>query len=157
MATVKDSYAAVGTTTITLGTLASSSSGLGRQSTLIDNTTNLYPSAIVACQITAGTVTTANNFISVYLIRSDNGAPIADDNAGASDASWTQANAPLLGNILVNAVGTNTQYKAVFDTTALGHLGPKWGVGVVHNLGNPLNSTAGSHSITYIGVTQTVA
>lgn len=154
MSVVKDNFSAIGTATITLGTLASSTVGVGRQSTLIDNTANLYTTAQVACQITAGT-STGTNLISVYLIRSDNAAPITDDNAGASDAAWTQLNAPLLGNIVVGA-GTNVQYKAVFDTTFMGHLGPKWGVGVVHNLGNPLNATAGSHSITYTGVTQSV-
>ena len=154
MATIKDNFATPGTYTITLGTLATSTVGVGRQSTLIDNSSNLYTSAQIACQVTAGT-STGTNLVSVYLIRSDNAVPITDDNAGASDAAWTQLNAPLLGNIVVG-LGTNVQYKAVFDTTFLGHLGPKWGVGVVHNLGNPLNATAGSHSITYIGVTQTV-
>lgn len=148
--TLKDNLAAIGTFTITVGTLASSTAGVGRQSTLIDNTTNLYAGAIVAAQITAGSVTTANQLISLYLIRSDNGGgPIADDAAGASDAAWTQQNAPLLGNILVPAVGTAVQYKAVFDTAGLGHLGPKWGIGVVQSTGNNLHTTLGSHSITY--------
>jgi len=149
--TLKDNLAAIGTFTITVAALASSTAGVGRQSTLIDNTTNLYSGAIIAAQITAGSVTAANNIISLYLIRSDNGAPIADDNAGASDAGWTQQNAQLLGNILVPTVGTAIQYKALFDTAGLGHLGPKWGIGVVHNLGNNLHATAGSHSITYTG------
>ncbi len=147
---ITDSFATNASFTITLGTLASSAVGVGRQSTLIDNTSNLYSAAQVACQITAGT-STGTNLVSVYLIRSDNNSPISDDNAGASDAAWTQLNAPLLGNIVVGA-GTNVQYKAVFDTTFLGHLGPKWGVGVVHNLGNPLHPTAGSQVVTYNGI-----
>lgn len=154
MAVVKDAFAANTTMTITLGTLATSSVGVGRQSTLVDNTSNLYTAAQVALQITPGT-STGTALISLYLIRSDNNSPITDDNAGASDAAWTQLNAPLLGNIVVGA-GTNVQYKNVFDTTFLGHLGPKWGVGVVHNLGNPLNATAGSHVMTFTGITQTV-
>lgn len=154
MATVSDNLATLGTFTVTLGTLATSSVGVGRQSTLITNTSTSAISAQIACQITAGT-STGTNLITAYLIRSDN-VQTRDDNAGASDAAWTQLNASVLGNIVVGA-GTNVQYKAVFDTTFLGHLGPQWGVGFVHNLGNPLNATAGSHLITYTTITQTVA
>lgn len=148
-----DSLGAVGTFTITVGTLATSAVGVGRQSTLIANTSASAYAAQVGCMFTAGT-STGTNLISVYLIRSNN-TTITDDNAGASDAGWTQLNAPLLGNIVVGA-GTNLQYKAVFDTTFLGHLGPQWGVGVVHNLGNPLNATSGSHLITYQMITGSI-
>jgi hypothetical protein len=148
--TLKDNLAAVGTFTITVGTLASSTAGVGRQSTLVDNTSNLFGGAMVYAQITVGSVTTANQLISFYLIRSDNGAPIADDGAGASDAAWTQKNAPLLGNMLIPTVGTAVQYMQSFDTAGLGHLGPKWGVGVVQSTGNNLHTTLGSHSITYV-------
>lgn len=155
MATVKDNFAAIGTVTCTVANLASSGS-VGRQSDLIDNTTNLYTSSLVGLQITPGAVTTAGA-VSVYLIRSDNGGgPIADDNAGTGDAAWTWKNASLLG-VMAVGVGTNIQYKNVFDTSFLGHLGPKWGVGIVNTTGANTNSTAGSHSLTYIGVTQTVA
>jgi hypothetical protein len=146
---ITDSFATLGTLTITLGTLATSTVGVGRQSTMVDNTTLLNSAAQIAIRTTAGT-STGTNLISVYLIRSDNSAT-RDDAAGASDAAWTQLNAPLLGNIVVGA-GTNLAYQAVFDTTFLGHLGPQWGIGVVHNLGNPLNATAGSHLVTYTGI-----
>lgn len=147
-----DSFATLGTMTITLGTLATSSVGVGRQSTLITNSTG-QQAAQVAIRTTAGT-STGTNLISVYLIRSDNSAT-RDDAAGASDAAWTQLNASLLGNIAVGA-GTNLQYQQVFDTTFLGHLGPQWGIGVVHNLGNPLNATAGSHLVTYTTITGSI-
>lgn len=150
---VMDSFATLGTMTITLGTLATSSVGVGRQSTLIDNTSVKAQAAQIAIRTTAGT-STGTNLISVYLIRSDNSAT-RDDAAGASDAAWTQNSAPLLGNIVVGA-GTNVAYQAVFDTTFLGHLGPQWGIGVVHNLGNPLNPTAGSHLVTYTAITGTI-
>lgn len=146
--TLKDNLGALGTFTITVAALASSTAGVGRQSTLIDNTTNLFSGALVAANITVGSVTTANNLISLYLIRSDNSS-IRDDAAGTGDAAWTQKNAPLLGNILVPTVGTAVAYQALFDTSTLGHLGPQWGVAVVHNLGNNLHATAGSQLVTY--------
>jgi len=148
-----DSFATLGTMTITLGTLASSTVGVGRQSTMITNTSASALAAQIAVRTTAGT-STGTNLISVYLIRGDN-VNMRDDAAGASDAAWTQLNAPLLGNIVVGA-GTNVQYQAVFDTTPLGHLGPTWGIGVVHNLGNPLNATAGSHLVTYTSITGSI-
>ena len=148
-----DNLPTIGTVTITLGTLASSSVGVGRQSTLISNTNPSYPAAQVSIQFTAGT-STGTNIFSSYLIRGD-GVNMSDDNAGASDAAWTQLNAPLLGNVVVGA-GTNLQYKNTFDTTYLGHLGPKWGIGCVHNLGNPLNATSGSFLVTYQYISGTI-
>lgn len=158
MATVKDAFAAAATMTITLGSLANSAAGVGRQSTLVDNTSNLYTSAQIALKITTGTTPTANSLIYVYLIRSDNnGTPIIDDGAGASDAGLTVVNAPLLGTILVPAATSNTAYYGVFDTKFLGSLGNKWGIAVVNNSGAALNSTGGNHVVEFVGITQTVA
>src|SRR5205085_3137030 len=114
-----------------------SAAGVGRQSSIVDNTSNLYTTAQINCMVTAGT-STGTNLISFYLIRGDNNGSVLDDKAGTGDAGWTQLNAPLLGNVVVGA-GTNVQYQNIFDTTALGHLGPRWGIGVVHNLGSALN------------------
>ena len=145
--TVQDSFSGLGTFTITIGTLASSGS-VGRQSQIVDNTSNLWPAALIAVKTTAGTVTAAGA-INIYLYRSDNGGgPIQDDLTGTADAAATVNNSPLLGVIPIN-IGTNNQYQAIFDTTFLGHLGPKFGIIVQHALGNPLNATSGSHSITY--------
>lgn len=158
MATVKDSFAAVANFTITLASLANSTSGAGRQSTIIDNTSNLYTSAQVSLKITVGTTPTANSLIYVYLIRSNNDTTaIIDDGAGASDAALTVVNAPLLGTILCSAATSNTAYYGVFDTKALGSLGPKWGIAVVNSTGVALNATGGNHVASYIGITQTVA
>lgn len=158
MATVKDNLAATATITITLASLASSTSGVGRQGTLIDNTTNLYTSAQVALKITTGTSPTANSLIYVYLIRSDNNSTaIIDDGAGTSDAGLTVINAPLLGTILVSAATSNAVYYGVFDTKFLGSLGPKWTVAVVNSTGAALNATGGNHVVEFNGITQTVA
>lgn len=159
MATVKDLFASILSFTITLASLANSAVGVGRQSTLIDNTTNLYTSALVSVKITTGTSPIGNSPLYVYLIRSDNnGTPIEDDGAGASDAAWTANNAQLLGVLNTKASpSTGDVLTGVFDTKALGSLGPKWGIGIVNNTGVALNATGGNHVISYIGVTQTVA
>lgn len=155
MATIKDALAAVANFTMTLSALATSAVGVGRQSTLVDNTTNLYTSALVSLNIKVGTTPTAGSIIFVYLIRSDNNTTaIADDNAGATDAGITIVNAPLLGTIVCSAATTAANYKEVFDTKFLGSLGPKWGIAIVNSTGVALNVTEGVYS--YIGVTQTV-
>jgi hypothetical protein len=155
MASVKDAFAAGAAFTVTLASLASSTSGVGRQSTIIDNTSNLYLSALVALAIKAGTTPTANSLIYVYLIRDDNDTPVIDDNGGASDAAITIVNAPLLGVILVNSATSNLVYSRIFDTSQLGPLGPKWGIAIVNSSGVALN--ASGHVTEWVGRYQTVA
>lgn len=158
MATIKETFASVSSMTITLASLANSSAGVGRQSTIVDNTTNLYLSALVSLKVTVGTTPTANTLIYVYLIRDNNdGTPIRDDGAGASDAGITIVNAPLLGTILCPATTSDTAYYGEFDTSQLGPLGPKWGIAVVNNTGVALNATGGNHVVSFIGVTKNVA
>lgn len=156
MASVKDNFNSA-SFTITLASLASSTSGVGRQSTLVDNTSNLYTSAQIDLKITTGTSPTANTLVYVYLIRSDNNTPIIDDGAGSSDAGLTVVNAPLLGTILVSAATSNAAYYGIFDTKFLGSLGPKWGIAVVNSTGAALNSTEGNHVKEYLGIYQTVS
>jgi hypothetical protein len=146
-----NTYPAAANFTITLASLASSTTGVGRQTTLVDNTTNKYLAAQVELKITMGTTPTANTLVYVYLIRYDNTA-IADDGAGASDAGWTQINAPLLGTILCSAATSNVAYYGVFNTGFLGELGPKWGIGIVNSTGAALNSTEGNHGYSWIGI-----
>ena len=131
--------------TITLASLATSSAGVGRQSTMI--TSNTARSALIACQIEVGTTPTANTLIYVYLLRGD--GTITDDGAGSSDAGITIINAPLLGTILCPAATSNTKYYGVFDTKPLGSLGKSFGVAIVNSTGVALNSTGGNHVINY--------
>ena len=151
---ITDKFASDTTFTITLASLANSSSGVGRQSTLVDNTTNKYVSALVYLSITVGTSPTANTPIYVYLLRSNNDNPIVDDGGGSSDAGITIINAPLLGVINCSATTSNVAYVGIFDTSPLGPLGPKWGIAVVNNTGVALNSTEGNHLKTFIGITK---
>lgn len=156
MADIKDTFSSVSAFTLTLASLANSVVGVGRQSTLIDNTSNKYSSALISLNIKVGTTPTANSLIYVYLIRSNNdGTQIADDNAGASDAGITIVNAPLLGTILVPDATSNANYRKLFDTKFLGSLGPEWGIAIVNSSGVALNASEGAYS--WIGVSQSVA
>ncbi len=156
MATLKENFAADAAITITLASLASSTAGVGRQSTLIDNTSNLYVSAIVFLAIKMGTTPTANTPVSVYLLRSNNDAPTIDDGAGATDAGLTVVNATPLGVLLCSATTSGAVYTGSFDTSNLGPLGPKWGIAIVNGTGAALDATEGNHTKTFIGVTKTI-
>jgi len=136
--------------TITLASLASSTVGVGRQSTLVDNTTTRHHAAVVYCKVTVGTTPTINRSIYVYLVRYDDSA-IGDDAVGATDAAQTIVNAKLLGVIAVNSASSDLSYYGVFDTSGLGALGPKWGITIVHDTVAALNATGSNHVIAYIG------
>lgn len=144
-----DTFGTTTTFTITLASLASSTVGVGRQSTLI--TSNTASSALIAVKFTAGTSPTANTLIYVYLIRGD--GTLTDDNAGASDAGLTVINAPLLGTILVSAATSNATYYGMFDTKFLGSLGPTFGIAIVNSTGATANATGGNFSCEYTKIT----
>ncbi len=121
--------------TITLASLASSTSGVGRQTTIISNVNNAQMIHIYV-GITVGTTPTADTNIYVYLIKSD--ATLRSDSAGASDAAWTQVNARLLGVIRVPAATSDVQYQGEF---IIRNPGREWGIGIVHDTAVNLNST----------------
>lgn len=147
--TQKDTFAAASAFTITLASLASSTTGVGRQSTLV--TSNTAKSALIAVKFTVGTTPTINTLVYVYLIRGD--GTLNDDNAGSSDAGLTVINAPLLGTILVSATTSNTAYYGLFDTKFLGSLGPTFGIAVVNSSGVTANATAGNFTAEYTLIT----
>lgn len=147
--TQKDTFAAAAAFTITLASLANSTAGVGRQSTLV--TSNTAKSALIMVKFTVGTTPVANSLIYVYLIRGD--GSINDDNAGASDAGLTVINAPLLGTILCSAATSNTAYYGMFDTKFLGSLGPTFGIAVVNSTNVTANSTGGNFTAEYTLIT----
>lgn len=64
---LKDYYAGLVTHTITLASLATSSTFVaGREGNLIDNTTNLYTDAQFGLRFRVGTTPTANTYIRLY-------------------------------------------------------------------------------------------
>ena len=131
-------------------TLASLANGSARQSTILDNTTNDYPAALVYMRIKSGAAApTVGTTYEIYLLRSDETPTLADDAAGASDAAITIENAPLLGTIVVTASAAKNFY-GVFDTASMGVLGPKWGIAVKNNSGQALSTTEGDHGYEYV-------
>lgn len=134
--------------TITLASLASSTAGAGRQSTLVDNSTTRYGRLLVFVKLRQGTSPTGNRGAQVYLLRGD--GTNRDDGAGASDAALTVLNSQLIG-MLVNksspATGDVLQGWFIVEEP-----GKEFGIAIVHDTGVALDSTGGNHLAQYIGI-----
>lgn len=155
---IKELFGNVTAFTISLGGLVSSTAGVGRQSTLVANTTTEFSRAHVAASIKQGTSPTGNKAAYLYAIRSnDDTAPIADDGAGASDAGWTALNAEHMvyagsgrPSILYNKAAPATG-DVLSGNFVLWYPGRKFGVGVVHDTVAALDATGSNHVISYFG------
>jgi hypothetical protein len=133
--------------TITLASLATSTTFVGRQSTLVDNTDNAQMIRVYF-KVTTGTSPTAARSIQFYLLSSDDASSpnITTDGAGTSDAALTMVTAPLVFVVPTTNV-SNTAYQGSF---LIRNPGPYWGIAVCHDTGVNLHATAGNHAIRYV-------
>lgn len=151
---ILDDFAADAAITITLASLAISvaANGVGRQSTMIDNTTNRYTHIKLTLAIKMGTSPTSSAPIYVFLICSNADATTEtrDDSAGASDAGLTQNNSRLIGVLYTKSSAATGD--VVTQTIDFDNPGPKWGICIVNGLtAGAFNSTEGNHVKTYVG------
>lgn len=164
---VKQAHAASSALTITLASLATSATWVaGRQSTAIDNTTNLYLDYLLAGLVTVGTTPTSGTEIRVYVVglRDDSVWP---DSVGASDAAWSSSTegtrdgyAKLAAVMRCDSTTSNRGYNfgPVSVASLFGGVLPKkFAVIICHNTGVNLNSTGGNHVIAVTPVYNTVA
>ena len=152
--------------TITLGALATSSTLVaGRQSTAVDNTSNLYLDYLISGKVETGTSPTAG-IIEVWAFASVNDTPTYPDVLGGSDAAVTFTSRDILSSSmrLVASMPTsatsnvNYWFAATSLASLFGGFCPKLhGIVVLHNTANPLNATNGNHVINYTPVYATVA
>lgn len=134
--------------TITLASLATSTAGVGRQSTMVDNSSDLGQMIRVYFKVTTGTSPTANKTIQFYLLTADKtSAPnVITDGAGASDAGLTVVSAPLV-HVIQTTSTSNQSYQGSF---LIRNPGVAWGVAIVHDTAVNLNSTGSNHAIYYV-------
>lgn len=170
MATVNVAYSANTTITMDLTGLASNATFVqGRESTQVDNTTNLYVDALVSGRFIVGTTPTLPCQLNVYVWGSDVSlATTAIDTLDGTDSAETLTNTTVLTNglrlgascpILVNTSDT-TYYVSPFSVAQLfGGIMPKfWGLYVAHNMTAALKTDAGNtNSFKFNGITYTVA
>jgi len=166
MADVKIAYASSAAMTITLASLASSSTRVaGRESTAINNTSNKYLDYLVAGKVTTGTSPTDARQIDVWVYASYEDTPTYPDVFDGTDSDETATSAGVLagGLVLAASISTNntsdrTYWIAPFSVAALfgGRMPKYFGVFVTHDTGVALNATGGNHAFWQTGVYETV-
>lgn len=150
--TFKPVYAASAGITCTLNSLASAAA---RQSSVVDNTTNLYLDALVGgfFKTASGTLGTSP-VVSIYVYAITDGTNYTDGATG-SDAAYTMLTTPNL--ILAKQVAINTAavvaYFSPFSVALLfgGTMPSKYGLIVSNGTGLALDSAAGG-ALAYQGV-----
>lgn len=154
---IKTEYAASSALTITLASLATSSTWLaGAESDAIDNTSNKYLDYLIAGKVTVGTSPTAATEIRVYVVAmmEDSTWPDVFDGTGSAEtvtsAGVGSAFLKLAAVMPVDATTSDRAYYfgPVSVAQLFGGVCPKKFVAfVTHNSGVSLNSTGGNHSL----------
>lgn len=162
MATTSQLFGTSTALTITLASLADSAT-VGRQSTVVDNTSDLYEDALLQVSVTtAGTVATPFA-VYVYLFGSEDGTKYAgaDDGViGATDAAYTVNTASnLKGPFVISTPTTAKIYSQIVSVASFfgGRMPRKWGIVVVNDSGAALNATGSNHYATYTGIKTSIA
>lgn len=158
MTTDKISYANSAAITITLNSLAHSLT-VGRQSTVIDNSTDLFDDALVTVTVnTSASALGSNKVVSIYVSGSEDGTNFeCDDNLlGASDAGYTMNSITNLKLAAVIYCTTSSKvYRKSFSIACLygGIMPRKWALVVTNETNQTL--AASSNSASYSGITYT--
>lgn len=158
MSTVKSNYGTSNQTiTCTFTSLANNGQ---RQSTAVDNTSNLFLDALVFVKVkSASASTSSTGFVNVYAFGTTDGGTTYSDSAGASDAGITLTAPPNMRLIgVVNVVANSTTYNAgPFSVAAAfgGILPDHWGIVIENKTAATLDASVGS--AWYQGILQTVA
>lgn len=154
-ADVKTKYGAAGQAiTCTLAALANAGA---RESTVVDNSANLYLDALVQLQVksnAAGTV--ATGYVDVYAYGTVDGGTTYSDSATGADAGITLTsppNARMIGRINVVANAVTYQGHPMSVAAAFGGVLPDhWGIIVMNGTGAALDAVEAAHLKLYQGV-----
>lgn len=169
MAIATINYSSITDTTAitwTLASLATSSTLLvGRESTIVDNTSNKFLDVLVSGQIMTGTTPTVDKSILIYVstplkvVASAFTLPIAGATAltgidAAATFDINQRNKLQLADAINVAATSDRAYSFAFSIAQLfgGIMPLKWGLWVTHDTVAALNATAGNHWAHYIGI-----
>jgi hypothetical protein len=149
-ANVKLSYAASVALTITLDALASASTFLvGQESTVLDNTSNLYVDGRVTARIRTGGTPTVDTEIRLYGYAALDDTPTYPDTI--TNAYMLDSGLMLMGSTAVSATGNLTYpLRCLTVAEAFGVHPKRFGLFAAHNTVAALHAT-GPHVISYIG------
>ena len=156
MSDLKIAYAASSAVTISPASLASSATFVaGRESTLVDNTTNLYLDYLLAGKITTGTSPTTGKEIRIYVVALMDDSTWPDVFDG-TDSAETVTSTDILNSVCKLAATISTDatsdrgypFGPVSVASLFGGVCPKkFVVFVAHSTAVNLNATAGNHTI----------
>jgi hypothetical protein len=158
---LKIAYAADGQFTITLASLASSSTFLaGREATSVSNGSNKYLDYEITGKVTTGTTPTVDREIRLYAVKPINDTPTWPDVFDGTDSDETVTNAYILDKLILlwagsNSATSNVTYPIISALTlaqAWGLVPDNFTVFVAHSTAVNLNSTAGNHELSYRGI-----
>jgi hypothetical protein len=145
---IKSKFGASTALSITLASLASSTTGAGRQSAMVDNSTSRFGLVHLFVKVTLGTSPTANKTVQIYLLKGESSG-LRTDAAGSGDAALTVKNAPLVGVMTTgSSPGSGDVLQRHFT---IREPGPEWGIVIVHDTGAALSSNAANHAVRYVG------
>lgn len=156
-------YASSSALTITMASLATSATHIsGRESTEIDNTSNVYVDALLEGFVTVGTTPTIDTTIRIYVWGSHTAlSTTAKDALDGADSAET-LNSEGIRNLLLKRAATLQVDETVSNQTyyfgplsiaeLFGEMPQYWGVFVAHDTGVNLNSTGSNHEIKYTGI-----
>lgn len=160
-ADIKVAYAADAQVTITLASLATSSTFLaGQESTSVSNGSNKYLDYEVTGKITTGTTPTVDKEIRLYGIKPINDTPTWPDVFDGTDSAETVTNSYILDKLVLLWSGSNSATSNVtYPITSALTLAQAWGLVpdnfgffVAHSTAVNLNSTAGNHELSVRGL-----
>lgn len=153
----------LGTAALTLTcSLAPGGTGLAnngaRESTAIDNSSDLFQDVLVQVQIKSGAASTAaTGLVNVYAYGTvDPATPVYPDAVTGTDAAIT-LNSPtqlrLIGQLNVVANATTYKSEPMSVAAAFGGIMPtKWGIVIENKCGGALDTTEANHKKLYQGI-----
>lgn len=160
-ADIKIAYAADGQPTITLASLATSSTFVfGREATSVSNGSNKYLDYEITGKVTTGTSPTVDKELRLYGIKPINDTPTWPDVFDGTDSDETITNTYILDKLPLlwsgsNSATSNITYPILSAIT----LAQAWGIVpdnftffFTHNTGVNLNSTGSNHELSYRGI-----
>jgi hypothetical protein len=159
MANFKQAFGGDSAFTLTLASLANAAA---RESTAIDNSSNLYVDALLRLQIKLATGTPASDkLINIYAYGSEDGSNYGD-NATGTDAAVTlrsPTNLRLVYTLYTPDAGALTYKTQPFGIAwAFGGILPvKWGIVVENRTNLAFDSTEGNHAKAFNGAYYTVS
>jgi len=166
MSDIKTKYPSTSSVSVTISpaALATGSAGgytAGRESTAVDNTSNLDLDHLLSGKIRVGSSPTSGRFINVYAyanISSASGTPTYPDVITGSDSArtFTSANVmngivKLVASLVIDSTSSRDYFFGPVSIASLfgGALPKFWGVFLAHDTAVNLDSTGGNHVLSY--------